>query len=160
MKAQIIKAPGYPAEEHEVSIFLAGSIEMGKAEDWQYRVTQSIQDYPVTIYNPRREEWDSSWEQRESNPQFRGQVNWEANRLEQSLVIFFYFQPGTQSPISLLEFGKYINSEKHILIVCCPDGFWRKGNLEIECSRANTPIYHTLEAAIASLDSVLSVTLY
>jgi hypothetical protein len=96
--------------------------------------------------------------QRESNPEFRDQVNWEANRLDRSQVIFFYFQPGTQSPISLLEFGKYIGLDKH-LVICCPDGFWRKGNLEIECSRANTPLYHTLESAIDALDSMLSITL-
>ena len=33
----------------------------------------------------------------------------------------------------MLELGLFANSGK--LIVCCPDGFWRKGNVDIVCER-------------------------
>jgi hypothetical protein len=40
-----------------------------------------------------------------------------------------YFDPNTKSPISLLELGLFAKSGK--MIVCCPNGFWRKGNVDI-----------------------------
>lgn len=154
MKATIIK----PTDECQIlfgdtSVFLAGSIEMGAAEDWQKTLQDSLSDFDIVIYNPRRDEWDSSWEQRETNPQFNHQVNWEMDKLENANVIFMYFSPETKSPISLLELGLYANDEK--MIVCCPDGFWRKGNVEIVCSRSGIPLFNDLNSAIASLKSRL-----
>ncbi len=150
MKSQIIKpTDNHPTLNHP-SIFLAGSIEMGAAEDWQTQVQNELVDFLVTIYNPRRDEWDSSWEQRETNPQFNHQVNWEMNMLESSSIIFMYFSPETKSPISLLELGMHKDDN---IIVCCPDGFWRKGNVEIVCSRNKIPLFNDLNSAIASLKS-------
>lgn len=120
------------------SIFLAGSIEMGVAEDWQTTLT-SILGNPnhelgcEFVFNPRRESWDSSWVQSIKNPQFNEQVSWEMTALDISQVIVMYFDPQTKSPISLLELGLHAASGK--MIVCCPDGFWRKGNVEMVCDR-------------------------
>lgn len=137
-----------------VKIFLAGSIEMGKAEDWQAMIPELFKDRQnLTFFNPRRDDWDSSWEQKESNPQFNYQVNWELNHLDKADIIFMYFSPETTSPISLLELGLYANLEK--LIVCCPNDFYRKGNVDIVCSRFNIPVYNTMEAAIGRLRSEL-----
>lgn len=136
------------------SIFLAGSIEMGAAENWQDKVIRILEEneFTVTIFNPRRDSWDSSVEQRESNPEFNHQVNWEQNRLEESKIIFMYFDPNTKSPISLLELGQFASSGK--MIVCCPDGFWRKGNVEVICSRYNIPLYNDLDSAIGRLMTI------
>lgn len=147
---QLIK----PESENQVasqniSIFLAGSIEMGKAEDWQLTLEKELKEFKVTVFNPRRDDWDSSWEQKETNDQFNYQVNWELNRLEQATVVFMYFAPGTQSPISLLELGAF--AERSHMIVCCPTGFWRKGNVDIFCTRAGIPVYENLEDAIGAL---------
>lgn len=54
-----------------------------------------------------------------------------------------YFDPKTMSPISLLELGLYATSKK--LHVICPEGFWRKGNIEIVCSKYNIPLYNSIE---------------
>lgn len=135
--------------EHLVSIFLAGSIEMGKAEDWQVRLEKELADFKVTVFNPRRDDWDSSWEQKESNDQFNYQVNWELNRLTESSIVFLYLSPGTQSPISLLELGAFAGRSN--MIVCCPTGFWRKGNVDIFCTRAGIPVYENLEDSIGAL---------
>ena len=43
-----------------IPIFLAGSIEMGVAEDWQSYVAKRMEQFDCTIFNPRRTEWDSS----------------------------------------------------------------------------------------------------
>ena len=55
------------------------------------------------------------------------------------------------SPISLLELGYIsgVNSSK--LIVCCPNKFWRRGNVQIVCSRESIPLFDNIEEAKASL---------
>jgi hypothetical protein len=64
---QEIKAP----ETLPKRIFLAGSIEMGKVENWQERVARELSDIPnLTILNPRRDDWDDSWVQSINDPQF------------------------------------------------------------------------------------------
>lgn len=152
MNAQIIKPTTTNQEtEGQTSVFLAGSIEMGAAEDWQVRVQKVLSDLDVTIFNPRRDEWDASWVQRETNPEFNHQVNWEMNRLEETGIIFMYFSPETKSPISLLELGVHSTDRPNKLIVCCPDGFWRKGNVEIVCSRNGIPLFNNFNEAVASL---------
>lgn len=128
---------------------------MGKAEDWQSVIPELFKDREkLTFLNPRRDDWDSSWEQKESNLQFSQQVNWEMDMLDVCDIIFMYFSPETKSPISLLELGLYADSQK--MIVCCPNEFWRKGNVDIVCSRYNIPVYNTLDAAIGRLRTVLN----
>jgi hypothetical protein len=131
------------------SVFLAGSIEMGVAENWQDRVGKFFHDLGYDIFNPRREEWDSSWEQKFENPQFYQQVNWELNALESADLVIMYFDPSTKSPISLLELGLFARSGK--LRVVCPDGFWRKGNVEITCNYYKIPLHNNLETLFLDL---------
>jgi len=138
-------------ESGSVRVFLAGSIEMGAAEDWQVEVPKHFHSQNVSFFNPRRDDWDSSWSQEQSNPEFNYQVNWEMNRLNESDIIFMYFSPETKSPISLLELGLHAANDR--MIVCCPDGFWRKGNVEIVCSRYDIPMFNTLEEAIGALQT-------
>ena len=142
-----------PMKLPETNIFLAGSIEQGTAEDWQKIVTDVLKDANVNIFNPRRDEWDSTWEQSINNPQFVEQVGWELAALDKADIIFMYFAPGTMSPISLLEFGLYANSGK--MIVVCPDGFWRKGNIDITSKVYNVPVFDNLNDGIKSLLNIL-----
>ena len=102
-----VKAPSRPGLERRV--FLAGSIEMGKAE----------------------------------------QVGWELDMLDAADVVVMYFAPGTKSPVSLLELGLCARSGK--LKVCCPEGFWRRGNVEMVCRRHRIPLFETLDDLIADL---------
>ena len=142
--------------ENSIKIFLAGSIEMGKAIDWQDDITNRINEFSfttgnITIYNPRRDSWDSNWEQSEINPEFRYQVNWELNKLEESDIIFLNFVEDTMSPISLLELGHFASSGK--IIACAPKKFYRRGNVEVVCSRFSVPLFDDYEYAFASLIS-------
>lgn len=153
--ARVFKPPvPVTLDPGERSIFLAGSIEMGRAEPWQAAFEQALADLPVAVLNPRREEWDAGWEQSISNPQFRGQVEWELDALEWADVIAVYFAPATQSPITLLELGLFARSGK--LIVACPAGFWRRGNVEVVCARFNVPLVADLEALIKAARRALS----
>ena len=144
MNAKIFKPPY--SLQRRMSVFLAGSIEMGTAEDWQTKVEVALRDHEVDIYNPRRDDWNSSWEQSINNSQFRTQVEWELDALDAATHILMYFDPNTKSPISLLELGLYAASNK--LHVFCPDGFYRKGNVDIICARYEVPTYECMEDLI------------
>ena len=139
---KIFKPPQFPTWNLKYKIFLGGSIEMGNASDWQNEITKSLADEDVYILNPRRDVWDSSWEQSINNPKFKEQVDWELLCLESSHSIVMYFDPNTKAPVSLLEFGLFAQTGK--LIVCCPDGFWRKGNVDIVCKRYGVQQAETL----------------
>lgn len=117
---------------------------MGRAEDWQ----KIVEDYftafdNYTLLNPRRDDWNSDWKQAFENPHFYQQVNWELNGLEKADHIIMYLDPNTKSPISLLELGLFAASNK--LLVCCPEGFWRRGNVEIVCEKYGIPFYESLD---------------
>ncbi|MDO8558139.1 MAG: nucleoside 2-deoxyribosyltransferase domain-containing protein [bacterium] len=140
-------------ETTDPKIFLAGSIEMDTAEHWQAMVVQKLTDEMVVLLNPRRDGWDATWEQRKDNPAFRAQVEWELDALAKSDHIVMYFDPNTKSPISLLEMGLYAQSGK--LMVVCPDGFWRKGNVDIVCERYGIPQYSDLATAIDHIVSLV-----
>ena len=50
---------------------------MGRSTEWQHDFTAALSHLPVTVLNPRRENWDKNWVQDISNPQFKEQVDWE-----------------------------------------------------------------------------------
>ena len=137
---QVIEAPNVyrslPITKPKI-IFLAGSIEMGTAENWQDEIIKVIEDSPLNtvdtmILNPRRKKWDNAWEQSIKNPYFREQVEWELQAIENANLVIFYFDPATQSPITLMELGTFIKRSGRA-IVCCPEGYWKKGNVEVFC---------------------------
>ena len=138
----VIKPPQALPEQGRL-VFLAGSIEMGAAENWQERLPRLLSDLDLIFLNPRRDDWDSSWVQHKDNPQFRGQVEWELAGLDIADTIAMYFDPATKSPISLLELGLFAHTGK--LVVCCPPGFWRKGNVDIVCEQYDIPVVETID---------------
>lgn len=114
---------------------------MGKAELWQDKVLTLLKDYDVIIANPRRDNWDPSWVQSIQNIHFKQQVLWELEQLESSDMVLFYLDKNTKSPITLLELGLFARKA----VVCCPDGFYRKGNVDIVCEKYNIPCCNTLD---------------
>jgi hypothetical protein len=141
-----------PEDTNLPFLFLAGSIEMGAAVHWQAEVTQRLQSR-FNILNPRRLDWDNHWEQHCENAHFFQQVSWELHALEKADVILMYFDPNTKSPISLLELGLFARSCK--LVVCCPDGFWRKGNVDIVCMHYKIPVHSDLDSCLRHLENIL-----
>jgi len=157
---QTIKPPTPLIYRNNVRIFLAGSIEQGKAVDWQAQLEKTINEriytkriryngalgdpLGVTFLNPRRDQWDANLEQSFTNSTFRGQVEWELQGIEDADIVVMYLQSGTMSPISLLELGLVSGFNRMVeltknktLIVLCPKGFWRKGNVDVMCHRYN-----------------------
>jgi hypothetical protein len=143
------KPPQQIQNRNKKSIFLAGTIDMGNSEDWQFLVKNILADKDVDIYNPRRASWDSSWIQEFENPQFYQQVNWELSALEKADFIVLNLLPDSKSPISLLELGLFAKSGK--LLVCCPKQFYRSGNVQIVCDRYNIPLFTDIEELIKNI---------
>jgi hypothetical protein len=139
-----------PPEEYDFKqppeppvVFLAGAIDMGEADDWQKEVIDSLKDVPCVILNPRRKDWDKSWKQDIENDKFREQVEWELKGLEQCSLIALCLTKDSKAPISLLEMGLHISDGR--MIVHCPEGFYRKGNVDIVCEKYGVPVLQDFE---------------
>ncbi|MFT3682488.1 MAG: nucleoside 2-deoxyribosyltransferase domain-containing protein [Ferruginibacter sp.] len=147
---KIYKAPQAFTITEGKLIFLAGSIDMGNAMDWQSQVINFFKDKHCTILNPRRDDWDSNWKQSPDNAAFSEQVNWELDAMGRADLIIMNFLPGSQSPVTLLELGLMAASGK--LKVCCPASFWRSGNVLIVCKRYNIPVYNDLAQLLSAVE--------
>lgn len=133
-RALVVTPPApLPLKDDRLRIFLAGSIDKGEAPDWQSEVIAALADCNAIILNPRCPAWDERWTPGADNPSFREQVEWELAGLEWADIIAMYLAPSSLAPISLLELGLYASSGK--LVLCCANGFWRKGNVEIVAKR-------------------------
>ncbi len=135
-------------DTHQKSIFLAGSIEMNKAVNWQKECEETLSKN-FFIFNPRRYEWNNGWEQSIDNPDFKEQVLWELNALEKAKIIIMFFDGNTKSPISLLELGLFASSKK--LKVVVEENFWRKGNIDIVCEKYGIEQFKSLDELLANL---------
>lgn len=135
-----VKAPFRYLDVEGPVIFMAGSIEMGTAEPWRHKVVKRLEGMEIMILNPRRDDWDSSWVQSINHKEFYTQVSWELLGIEDADLNIVYFDPKTNSPITLLELGLMAGMETPT-IVCCPDGFYRQGNVEIVCERYAIPFH-------------------
>jgi hypothetical protein len=143
---------------HAHVVFIAGSIEQGTAEDWQVKLTNKLRQFDdLAILNPRRANWDATLRQSKDEPVFNEQVTWELNGIENSETVIFYFDPNTKSPITLLELGlvagiSYIEN----VFVCCPEGFYRKGNVDIIVERMKIKKQNVYECK--TLSELITVT--
>jgi hypothetical protein len=144
---------------------ITGSIENGKAEEWQAAFKAELEKmrpkHNVGLFNPRRDNWDASWTNTpnnfknkklvEHNPLLVEQIEWELDHLEKAQLIVMYLQPGTISPISLLELGLFAKevyrSEKQ-MIVFCPDGFHRKANVDVVCQYYDISMANSMDELI------------
>lgn len=140
-----------------VRIFLGGSIEMGKAPDWQNAFAKKIASLPIAVFNPRRIHWDDSLEQDIKNEALHHQMDWEMTNLDKADLIILYLHPDTISPVSLMELGRYSQSGK--IIVCCPKGYHRRGNVQYLCKKDNVLLLddfdELVKTAIVKVEKIL-----
>jgi hypothetical protein len=148
-----IKAPGKYDPAPRYTIFLAGAIDQGKAENWQEKVARALDQFDILILNPRRENWNAEIEQVASNPEFREQVEWELDAQDNADMVIFVFTKDSKAPITFLEFGLFAPTKD--AVVCAEEGFYRQGNLDIVAERHKVPMYHNLDEMIADLQTVL-----
>lgn len=148
--AEIVVSPApLPVPRRLPRVFLGGSIEMGVARDWQADLTSALAGDDALLLNPRRPDWNPAWKPVAEEPHFRQQVEWELAALDSADVIVMYLAPGTQSPISLLELGLHGRSGKVVLL--CPEGFWRKGNVDITAERYGITRVATFDALVTEV---------
>lgn len=151
---RVFTAPEERFRSDRIKVFLAGSIEMGTADDWQSALLEELEPYNIDVYNPRRKQWDASWEQSVNNPKFKEQVDWEIDAIEDADVVVFYFDPKTKSPITLMELG-FVTYRHCRVVVCCPNGFWRKGNVEVVCSRMKENCHNSFAEFVEEIKNVI-----
>ncbi|CAI6258071.1 unnamed protein product [Periconia digitata] len=117
------------------SVILYGAIESSPTENWATSLTKSLSHLAVTVINPRCDAWDSTWDEDINCAPFKKQVDWEIDHADVADLIVFYFKPGTPCPITLLELGMHAARFPQKCIVCCPKGFYKRGNVEIVSRR-------------------------
>ncbi|KAI8635540.1 hypothetical protein F5Y19DRAFT_408265 [Xylariaceae sp. FL1651] len=132
-KCQVISAPSRELAHGNLSIFLAGATSQKDEREWREVLIESLADLPLTIFNPLRTDWDATWREDISFEPFREQTEWELEKQEAADIVVVYFHPATKAPISLLELGLCAKTGKAIVV--CPEGYWKRGNVEIMCKR-------------------------
>lgn len=142
-RSQIIYAPSSEAPRGVKSVFLAGTTSRVDTTDWREVLSASLSDVPITIYNPYRSDWDSSWCEDVSFAPFREQVEWELAKQAQADIVVVYFHPATQAPISLLELGLCARDAGKGIVVC-PEGYWKRGNVQILCNTFGVEMVDTV----------------
>jgi hypothetical protein len=149
---RVFKSPAKVEKGNDPSIFLAGSIDNGRAYNWQEDVIAHFSEAAVDLYNPRRDEWDAGILADPADPDFCEQVQWELDAMKQADYIIMNLLATSQSPVSLFELGLYANSNK--LLVCCPDAFWRSGNVKLVCSYYHIPCFEKIETLLNTLKGI------
>ena len=150
---KVIKPPQkIPNKLPKATVFLGGTIDMGYSNDWQTKLINDLNELDGIILNPRRDNWDSSWEQKSTNPNFLEQVNWELEGQERASIICYYFAGESKSPITLLELGLFKDKTP---IVFCPENFYRYGNIDIVCDRYKMPHYTTYSEFLSGIKNAL-----
>lgn len=119
-KFTVVTPPSLFISASGPSVFLAGSIDNGAAEDWQgsvVRVAPSLWlETDLTVYNPRRDSWSDTDENE--------QIAWTLPLLKTVDYILMHLTGHSGSPISTLELGMFISDPRLYLSV--DDSYSRK----------------------------------
>lgn len=144
VRNQVIYAPSGEASRGLKSIFLAGTTSKVDTSDWREVLITSLSDVPVTLYNPYRADWDSSWHEDITFAPYREQVEWELDKHDKADIVVVYFHPATQAAVSLLEFGICARVPGKAIVVC-PEGYWKRGNVQIVCKKYGIEMLNSLD---------------
>ena len=147
MPSLVYRAPAPVTEVRGRAVFLGGTIERC-AEPWQEKVAQRLAHLPVTVFDSRRADWDASGAERGNRLRTKEQADWELDQQKRADVVAVYFHPKTQAPVSLLEFGLAAARAPGKVVVCCPDGFPKKGNVEMVCERLGVPMVESFDELV------------
>lgn len=149
----------YDKIKDKKKIFLAGSIDMGKAIHWQKMVEKSLEDLDVVIFNPRRDDFDANAEYSENSPYMIEQIEWELEHIDKSDLVVFYFDPAGQAPITMFEMGLVahrVYTMKKKGIILCPEGFWKRPNVLISAMYYDFSIVKNYDEFIHRIKRALS----
>ena len=110
-----------------------------------YRHSTNLPPHPrsnsiKSITNPQ-----PSWHEDISYPPFHEQVTWELDAMDAASMIVVYLHPGTESPSTLLELGLWVREGGGKVVVWCPEGFLRRGNVQVVCARFGVEVMGGME---------------
>lgn len=143
-QSQVIFAPSEEPPRGVKSVFLAGTTSRVDATDWRETLSSLLSDTKITIYNPYRPDWDSTWREDVDFEPYRQQVEWELDKQEKADVVVVYFHPATQAPVSLLEFGLCARVPGKA-VVYCPEGYWKRGNVQVVCRKFGVEMVESIQ---------------
>ncbi|RGP71301.1 hypothetical protein FSPOR_3422 [Fusarium sporotrichioides] len=153
-QAMVVMAP-QPANlsDRTTSVFLAGITTSTGDTDWRQAFTDALINYPITILNPNRPDWDSTWREDFSDKRWVEQVSWELDMQEAANIIVFMFHEATEAPISLMELGLAVRTKP--VIVCAHPDYKKRGNVDAVCRRFGVKLLSTLEELVDCLIAML-----
>jgi len=128
-------------------LFLAGSIDLDLPGNWRAVVSNKLSD-TFDFIDPTTPQHNTM-----SQRQWDEHVLWELKAMEKTNVILMNLLPEAKSPISLIETGLYVRSQK--MIVSCPLDFYKRNYLEELCRFYNTPIYENLYSALDAVNNMI-----
>ena len=135
---------------HRPLIFLGGTIDMGNSIDWQAQTAEALKDEHAILLNPRRDNWDASWEHDPSpGSDFEKQVSWELDGQEMADICVYNFLPDSKSVITLLELGAF--GLFQTTFVCCPKTYFRYGNVAVYCRRNSIEMFEDYDELLERL---------
>ena len=133
-RSQIIHAPSEEPIKGIKSVFLAGTTTAIGNVDWRENLSASLIEHPITIFNPNRPDWDSTWREDITFTPYREQVLWELDKQAMADLVVVYFHPATVAPVSLLEFGLSAQIPGKVVVIA-PEGYPKRGNVQIVCQK-------------------------
>lgn len=136
-------------------IFLSGTDDTECSPNWHDWVAQWLQNLPVTVFNPR----GNGFNPKSSKYTRNLLVDWEMDYINVADLIILYFYPGTLSTTSLLMLALYIGSKKSI-VVCCPNGYWKKKAVQVLCQRGSIALFETSEEFKQAIREIANTIIY
>lgn len=143
-RATIHFPPKYP-DINRPSLVLFGTIEKDPLNNWASNLSTKLSDLNIQILNPRRDDWDNTWKEDVSFAPFRENVEWEMAHAEKADLVVLCFRAGSECHITLLELGMHAARFGERTVVCCEEGFHKRGNVEIVCGRFGAVCVKTTE---------------
>jgi len=151
ISGRLFRSPDVPpADLPGRFVFIAGSIEMGRAELWQPRVAERFISSGINVFDPRRDDWDADLDQDPTpGTVFNQQVTWELENIQRADAVFFRLCGGeTMAIVSMLEMGICFGSGKPIVIQADRD-YMRYGNIAVTARRFGVPVFNDEDEAIS-----------
>lgn len=143
-RSQIIRAPSEEPVTGIKSVVLAGTTAAVDNGDWRENLSALLSNYPVTIFNPNRPDWDSTWREDMSFGPYREQVLWELDKQVGADLDVVYLHPATLAPISLLEFGLSAQVPGKVIAIA-PEGYSKRANVQIVCQKFGIEFLDTMD---------------
>ena len=143
--AQVYTAPAYIPRENIYTLFLAGAIDMGRAENWQQAVIAGLESRDdLIILNPRRVAFNNM------SPELADeQMLWEFDALERANTVFMWFPGNSTAHTSFFEAGFYWQSGK--LFVGADPQYHRYRYLQLMADRYRIELHSSLSMMIDRL---------